>query len=228
MANFQPARSTDDRLLVGASLWVVSTVLLLSEIPAILGWAADGGYDLTRRAISDLGATTCTTVNYADGARAVCSPRHGLVNASWVLSGLCLAMGAILVRPWLPGRAGGAAAVAFVLGGASVLATGLVPVDVDLNLHLLVALPSFLAINLALLLAAGALGSGPRPLRVCAVVLGVLGLGGGILVGLWAAVGGPLGIYERICVYAGPVWVLVAGLIWGRQTLERRRSRTAS
>lgn len=228
MTDADVTTQTGARVLAGAGLWVVSTLLLLSEIPAIMAWSADGGYDLTQRAISDLGATACTSVDYADGPREVCSPRHLLVNISWVLSGLFLAAGALALRPRLPGRAGAAAVGAFVLGGASVAATGLVPVDVDLNLHLLVALPSFLAINLALLLAAAALGSTWHALRVGAVVLGVLGLAGGLLVVLWTAVGGPLGIYERVSVYAGPAWVLAAGLVWGRQALASGHLRAVS
>lgn len=207
------------RVLLGAWLWVASTVLLASEIPAILAWdsARAGGYRPGQRAISDLGATTCTSVDYADGARAVCSPLHDLVNVSWVLSGLLLAVGAILLCSRLPGRAGTAAAALLGVGGLSLTATGLVPVDVDLELHLLVALPAFLVLNLALLLAARSLPSRERLLRRTAAALGVLGLLAAAATVAWGAVGGPLGAYERLATYAAPIWVLLAGFSWARR-----------
>lgn len=102
--------------------------------------ATTGGYSLASDTVSRLGEVGCSP--------AYCSPRQELMNGSFVVFGLLLAMGAVLLSrrlgPWVTGL--------LVVSGLSSVATGLAPQDQDATLHVLAATPLFLAQPLALLL----------------------------------------------------------------------------
>ena len=66
-----------------AVLWCLCVQFFVAEQIARLGWTLP--YSFARNYISDLGATVCTSL--------VCSPRHALMNASFVLQGLLIAGG---------------------------------------------------------------------------------------------------------------------------------------
>jgi hypothetical membrane protein len=137
----------------GALMWVVQPLYIVCELVAAA--AATAPYSLVDNTISDLGATTCTTIAYPYGDVAVCSPLNLVVNGAFVVFGVLMALGALLLRSWLPqGAAATTAVVLWVITGLSSIATGLVPLDRNLDLHSLVALPALVAQPLALLVSA--------------------------------------------------------------------------
>ena len=131
------------RLTWGAGLWLLRPAYIVLEL--IVAAGTTGGYRLADDPVSDLGAVECT--------RAFCSPRHELMNGTFVGTGLLLALGAVL----LAARLGPAVTVLLVVAGLSSVATGLAPVDQDATLHVLAATPLFVCQPLALLLLARAL-----------------------------------------------------------------------
>jgi hypothetical membrane protein len=115
------------------------------------------GLSLRSDTISDLGATVCSA--------ATCSPWHAALNASFVLTGVLFAAGALLLRPSLPpGRLVDLAVLLWVLAGVSSVATGLMPVNENPALHYAVAAPLFLVQPVSLLLAGWALWPQARAL----------------------------------------------------------------
>ena len=78
-------------LVWGAALWSLRPVYILVEL--MVAAAATGGYHLLDDTVSELGATRCEPVS--------CSPRHELMNGTFVLTGLLLAVGAVLLVAWL-------------------------------------------------------------------------------------------------------------------------------
>ncbi|QSF59073.1 DUF998 domain-containing protein [Nocardioides sp. zg-1228] len=175
--------------------------------------AATAPYSLLDNTISDLGATTCTTIAYPYGDVPVCSPLHPLVNGAFIVFGLLLAIGAVLLRGWLPKGAAATTSVGlWVITGLSSVATGLVPLDQDLDLHSLVALPAFVAQSLALLVIAYVLRH-RRGVSGSALVAGAVSLVG--LVAFLARTGSAElgGLFERLAFWPGYLWLPVLAVV---------------
>ncbi|MDO5628997.1 MAG: DUF998 domain-containing protein [Mobilicoccus sp.] len=194
----------------GALTWVLLLLPILVEIPVALAWDQPP-YDPVHLTISDLGATTCTTIDYPEGPVAVCSPLHGLMNAATVLGGVLLGVGGVLLRRLAPsGWKRAAFPVLLVVSGLSWLAAALVPVDVDLALHVILALPAFLTYPVALLL----VDRGPGPLlrvRRSARWVAVFCLVATLVTLLAPLAGLPLGLIERLALYPVLLWSIVVG-----------------
>jgi len=111
---------------IGAWAWTSIAQYFVLLLVVRAAWTLP--YDPLTYAISDLGAAQCGQFS----GRAVCSPWHGLAAASWVLTGLTLALGAVLNRgrfgPTGPARIG---VVLLVLSGLGEISVGLHPEDVS-------------------------------------------------------------------------------------------------
>ncbi|MBA2508566.1 MAG: DUF998 domain-containing protein [Nocardioidaceae bacterium] len=139
---------------LGVLAWLVQPAYIAFELAVA---ARARGLSLRSATISDLGATVCST--------ATCSPWHAALNASFVLTGVLFAAGALLLRPSLPpGRLVDLAVLLWVLAGVSSVATGLMPVNENPALHYAVAAPLFLLQPVSLLLAGWALWPQARAL----------------------------------------------------------------
>jgi hypothetical membrane protein len=182
---------------------VVQPLFVLTELLALAAFV--GPYSLVDNTISDLGATACTDIAYPRGPVPVCSPWHALVNAGFVASGLLLVVGALAARRLLPRRRlSNVAVVGWAVGGLSSVATGLVPLDRDLELHVLVSSPVFLAQPVATLLTGRLVRETHPRLGRAAVVLGLIGLAAGLLVFAWLEAPA-LGLLERVALWPGYV-----------------------
>lgn len=122
---------------IGAVVMLLRPTYVLTEVVVAVG--TRGGYSFVSDSVSKLGEIGCT-----DG---YCSPRHAVMNGSFVGYGLALAGGALLMvrplGPWVTGL--------LVVSGVSSVATGLAPLDQDATLHALAATPLFVAQPVALL-----------------------------------------------------------------------------
>ncbi|GAA1854054.1 hypothetical protein GCM10009714_39030 [Microlunatus capsulatus] len=195
--------------------WLVQPLYVVAELVTAAGSTAP--YSLADQTISDLGATTCTSVGYPYGAVAVCSPRHLLLNGSLVLFGALLALGAVLLHRSLPRRRSArAATVAWVVVGLSSAATGLVPLDRDLTLHALVALPGLLASPVALLLLGGALRSIAPRTAVLTAAAGLLSAVGAVAFLATASSPELGGVRERVAFWPSYLWVPVVAVVLRR------------
>jgi hypothetical membrane protein len=192
---------------LGAWLWVSCLQYFAAEAAAVFGFR--GGYSLRRNFISDLGAANC-------GAGAGCSPLHALMNASFVLQGVLIFAGAVLVWPlfpqgWLTRLALGLIAAS----GLGVAVVGLAPEDVAPGWHYFGAGENLLLSNAGPALLGLALLSESRASRA----VGLVSLGSGLLglAGLAALASGfdpglGVGVIERIAAYPFPLWLAGMGL----------------
>ena len=202
---------------LGAGLWLFCFQFFVGEQIARLGWP--GHYSMARNYISDLGAVRC------DGV-APCSSLHWVMNGSFVLQGLLIVFGAVLVRSFFPARPVYRIALAlFFIAGLGVLEVGLVPEDVNLRSHVLGAVAYFLAGNLAMVLL------GPVMIRrsVCealslrlrswiAFALGSVGLLATLALAFrgtpsWMALGWHAGTVSRLAAYPLPLWLTWTGFL---------------
>ncbi|WP_280511496.1 DUF998 domain-containing protein [Nocardia farcinica] len=191
-------------VMAGALCWLIQPVYLLVELLTVARVSAP--YSVRDNTISDAAAATCTTVPYAWGEVPVCSPLSPLLNATTALSGIALAAGAVLLRSRLTRVRGAILAVA-VLSGLSLIATGFVPLDVDLDLHLLVALPQFVTFPLLLILLTVAVRARSRAVALCTAVAAVVCVVG--VLGFLVRIGEPHwgGLLERAALW--PVYLAV-------------------
>jgi hypothetical membrane protein len=118
---------------LGACLWLLCLQFFVAEQIARMGWT--GHYSMRSDFISDLGAT---------------SSLHWLMNGSFVLQGLLIFFGSVLLHRLLPRIA----VVLLIIAGLGVLVVGLVPEDTNARLHLQGAAAHFLGGNIAILLLA--------------------------------------------------------------------------
>lgn len=197
------------RRSLAAVLLLVQPLYVIVEL--LVARASSAPYSLRDNTISDLAAVSCTQIPYPAGPVPVCSPGHPWLNGAFIGFGLALVVGALLLpRAWRPGRLGSVAVGCWVASGLSSIATGLVPLDVDLELHTLVSLPVFLAQSVALVLHGLALrGSG---LGRWAVVTGVASAVG--MVGLFAVTMAATwhGAFERLALWPAYLWLGAFGL----------------
>jgi hypothetical membrane protein len=206
---------------LGAGLWLCCFQFFVGEQIARLGWP--GHYSMARNYISDLGAVHC------DGS-AACSSLHWVMNGSFVLQGLLIVFGAVLVRGFFPAKPVYRIALAlFAIAGVGVLEVGLAPEDVHFRLHLLGAVVHFLGGNLAMIL----LGLVMIRRSVCEALpsrlrswitfaLGSVGLLATLALAFrgtpsWAALGWNTGTVERLAAYPLPLWLTWTGFLISRE-----------
>lgn len=199
-------------LLLGASAWLVQPLYIAAELAAAA--ASSAPYSALDQTISDLGATSCTSIDYPYGPVDVCSPWHPLVNTSFVVFGVLLALGALLLRRFLPRpRLAMASTALWVIAGLSSVATGFVPVDRDLAGHSLVALPSLVAMPIALVLLAAGLGRTSRRLAAATATVGLASLAGSVIF-LATSMSPELGgVWERLSFWPTYLWLPVVATV---------------
>ena len=203
---------------LGAVVWILAAQFFVAQAVVQTAWTTP--FSLTQNFVSDLGNTVCGPYPGGQG-RFVCSPWHAAMNASFIVQGLIIIAGALLLRSIFPrGAARSASLVLLVLAGIGNIGVGLFPENVDITWHEVGAALHFLLGNAGVM----ALGFSLRRSRgrdaeaLLAVVSGAAGLAA---TGLFIA-GQDLGIgvggMERVAAYAVPLWLIVFGTSLVRET----------
>ena len=185
---------------LGAIALLLRPTYIATEI--VTAAATTGGYSFVSDSVSKLGEVGCS--------EAYCSPRHEVMNGSFMGYGVLMAGGALLLAkplgPWVTGL--------LVVAGVSSYATGLAPLDQDAALHTIAATPLFLAQPLAMLVLGHRLREEQPRLAKALFVTGV--------VTATAAVGfivsgdeQAAGVLERLALW--PVLFGLAGFAWGHR-----------
>ena len=183
-------------------------------VEAVVAHKASAPYSWLHNTISDLGATTCTSIDYPFGPVPVCSPWHLLLNGSFVVFGLLLALGGLLLHRWFGRGALATTSMAlWVTSGLSSVATGLIPLDQSLPLHTLVSFPVFLAQPAAMVTTALAIRARHRGLSSLGLGIGGISLTTAVVflgVDASAELGGLL---ERLVLWPCFLWLLPLALV---------------
>jgi hypothetical membrane protein len=187
----------------GGALWVGCLQFFAGEAVAAAGFS--GSYSFRRNYISDLGALSCG---------AGCSPLHALMNASFVLQGLLIFMGAVVVWPLFSPPLARLALGLIAASGLGVFVVGLAPEDSTPGWHYFGAAENLLLCNAGAALLGAALlreGMAPRAVGLLSLAFGLIDLGG-----LWGLAAGHdfglgLGGVERVAAYPFPLWIAGMG-----------------
>jgi hypothetical membrane protein len=189
----------DKRLRWGGLAWLLTLQFFVAETIAQLRFG--DVYSRADDVISGLGASY--------------SPAAGLMNASFVLQGVLIAAGALLLRPALPRAAGRLAVALLTIAAVGVVVVGIVPLDADGTVHAVGAVAYLAGSSLGLLALAHALRPRSELVGSVVAVLGLLCTAASIFffAGITRFLGE--GGTERVAAYALPLALAVAGVaLW--------------
>lgn len=215
------------RFFAGALALLSVLQFFVAEAAVIGAWAGQQPYSRRTGYISDLGAVGCGVFEGRD----VCSPAHALMNASFVVQGIGMMVGALLLGTALlctaarPGArftlapasritwaAAIAARVLTALAGAGTVVVGLVPEDAGSVWHVAGAITYFAAGSLALVLL-GWLWRRQTPLSWLILAGGLVSLGALIAGGVTGMDVPEPGTLERLMGYPLTIGTAAMGLV---------------
>lgn len=192
----------------GALALLVRPAYIATEF--ITASATTGGYSFVADSVSKLGEVGCSA--------AYCSPRHEVMNGSFVGFGVLLAGGAVLMArplgPWVSGL--------LVVSGVSSVATGLAPLDQGTTLHAIAATPLFVAQPIALALIGARLRQDQPRLGRALMATGAV-TGGAAVAFIVSGDGPGSGALERLALW--PVLIGLATFAWTQAPWRRSRAR---
>lgn len=215
----KPARmiqTFNDRYpLVGPAFWISSVQYFITQIVVAHAWT--NHYSLSRNTISDLGNTVCGVYS----GRFVCSPLHSWMNASFVVLGLTMISGSMLIYHEF--RKSPASAVGFsfmALAGLGTVLVGLFSENAAGPFHLIgAALPFFIG-NVALVVLGLALDI-PRAFRYYTILSGLIALIALLLFYTHTYLGLGQGGMERLTAHPQTVWLIVFGIYMSANHFRR-------
>ncbi|MGW7274550.1 DUF998 domain-containing protein [Streptomyces sp. NPDC054864] len=198
---------------IGYWAWIVGVVQFF-----VIHWIAESAwarpYSWAGNNISDLGNAHCALQPDPE-PRYICSPEHGLMNASFIALGVLFVVGAALTGGdlWRRGRAAAVARLLLAGAGVGFVMAGLAPADVNENEHILGALFIMAAGNLGLIVAGFCLAEHvPTSLRWGTSLLGTVAI---TAFGLFLShhyLGLGMGGMERVAALALLFWALTVGV----------------
>ena len=191
---------TDSRYRWGGVAWALTLQFFVVEAIAA---ARFGGYSYSVDVISDLGTAS--------------SAARVLMNASFVLQGLLIAAGVVLLGPGLSGGSGRLARGLLVISGAGVLLVGFFPSDGNATVHQIAAAAHFLGGGIGLIALAYSVRRRSEALGTGLAALGLIGVIGTIFFASAVFLGLGEGGMERVAGYVVPIGLTVAGIALARQ-----------
>jgi hypothetical membrane protein len=189
----------------GPILYVASVQYFIIQLLVSLRWTPP--YNWSRNAISDLGNTSCDQFK----GRYVCSPLHPLMNVSFLVLGITMILGSVLLY-----RRGPTVRLRFLgfgclaVGGVGAALVGFFPENVVPSVHAFGAALPFLVGNVGIVLL-GCSRATSRALRWYTLSTGVVAL---VALAVYTSghyVGLGEGGLERVVAYPQTVWMIVIG-----------------
>lgn len=200
----------------GAISWLSSIQFFIIQLVVQLAWTTP--YSLRHNYISDLGNTACSDFS-TTSPLSICSPLHSLMNASFILLGITLPLGALLARHFFPPGRGRSIGLTLVgSAGLGLILVGFAPENVNIGIHATGAAVQFIAGNVGMIVIGALLARRHHAqLGRFSVVWGLIGLLGLVVFMACRVSHSSLGLgvggWERVVVYPLPVWAIVMGVI---------------
>ena len=191
----------------GGLVWIGCLQFFLVERIAILLW--QGTYSPTRNFISDLGAG-CPLAGVSG-----CAGWPALMNGDFVLQGLLIGLGAVLLWAQAEDGAERLGLIFAGLAGLALILVGLAPEDTAPLVHHDAAGAHFLALSLSAFCFTTGLarrGAGALPFARISLIVAHVGLVGTLLLSMNMDFGLGPGSVERAVAYGFTIWLAALGL----------------
>jgi hypothetical membrane protein len=192
--------------LVGPLFWLGSIQYFIIQLIVASHWPLQH-YSLGHNTISDLGNTACGVY----GMNYICSPLHNLMNVSFIVLGLTMIAGSVLLcQKYAESKLVITGFCLMAVAGLGTILVGLFPENTISWLHIAGAAMPFFYGNLGLVILGLSLKI-PRYIKIYTVISGIVALAGLILLISDHYLGiGPGGM-ERIVAYPQTVWLICFG-----------------
>lgn len=201
--------------LVGPLFWAVSVQYFVTMLVVALDWPT--GYSALQNTISDLGNTSCGTY----GGRYVCSPLHVWMNASFIVLGVTMVAGAVLIyQEFRKSRGSAWGFGAMAAAGVGTILVGIFAENTNSSLHEFGSMLPFVIGNVGLVVLGKTLDI-PRRFRQYTIASGVVSLAALVLFvsGMYLGLG--RGGMERVVAFPQTIWLIVFGLYMSRSHVRR-------
>ena len=211
---------TDRYPIIGPLVWVFSIQYYFSQLFAARSFRPS--YSISRNTISDLGNTACEIYNH----RQVCSPDHLLMNLSFIILGITMAIGSLFIYQEF--KESKYSIVGFIFMGLAGLGTAIVgffPENTIGILHYIGASLPFFVGNIALIIFALTLFI-PKAFSLYTLASGSFALLAMVLFLTHTYIGIGVGGIERIAAYPQSIWLIVFGLYISKNHYSRNRPST--
>lgn len=211
---------TDKYPLLGPLIYILCVQYLVVQPIVAAAWPHM--YNWSSNLISDLGNTACGP--YA--GRFVCSPDHAQMNASFIMLGLTMAVGSLLIYQEF--RKNHLSLIGFSLmslGGFGTVLVGLFPENVNGLMHGIGAFFGLLIGNISLMILALAIRQARRGFRLYTFLSGLLSSLAFILFFAGVNFGLGQGGMERLVSYPQTIWLTLFGLYMTSTRLRARMHR---
>ncbi|MBC7581389.1 DUF998 domain-containing protein [Aeromicrobium sp.] len=205
--------------LIGPIVWTLSAQYFIIQFVVARAWPRP--YDWGLNLISDLGNTACG--QYA--GRYVCSPHHSLMNASFIVLGTTMAVGALVIYQEFEKTRGSIIGFSFMgLSGIGTVFVGVFPENTIAIMHGLGAFLALVIGNVSLLVIAASLRSVRPSFRLYTALSGTVSLVAFALFQFDMTIGLGRGGMERVAGYPQTVWLIAFGLYMSVVRLRASRS----
>ena len=190
--------------MAGPFLYLSSAQYFLAQL--ITAQRYEPRYSWLHNTISDLGSTSCSLRSVGH-----CSPLHALMNSSFVVLGVTMIIGSVLIcrflesNPWTV-----VGFVALTISGVGTALVGFMPENRAPVLHAIAAALPFLVGNLGVAILAGSLRMSPA----FRLYTWLSGLGPLVALGFFVGqdfLGLGRGGMERVVAYPQTIWLMVFG-----------------
>jgi hypothetical membrane protein len=192
--------------LVGPTFWIISVQYFFVQY--LVSTKFKGGYNWSKNTISDLGNSVCALYN----GRQVCSPLHDVMNISFIVLGITIMIGAVLVyEEFRQNRYSSIGFLFMGLAGFGSIFVGLFPENAPGMYHELGALLPFILGNISLTLL-GAFLKEPFGFKLYTILSGLVGIIGVCFYFAHTYIGLGQGGLERVVAYPQTIWLIAFGI----------------
>lgn len=201
---------------VGFLFWII--LILYFPLEAIIINETTEPYHFLTQAMSELGILSCGANTYMLAPHHICSPLAPLMNIIFIVTGILIAAGAILLhRFWGDGTRTRIATGMWVVYGLGYSVSGIYPADVNFWVHMIFSLPSmFLQIPAMIIISQAIKPAMPKLSRftfIC-MIISAISL-------ILMAIGFPPGLMQRVSYGFVWIWMSAAAIVLWKRDGER-------